>query len=250
MLTQYFKERLKKFNYQDFFKSLLWAIIIAVVFRTFLFEPFRIPSGSMIPTLQVGDYLFTSKYSYGYSKYSFPFGFGPFAGRIFKKMPKRGDVIVFKGVKDPETFYIKRLIGLPGDEIQLLSGKLYINGKPVMQTELGKTNRESIFGQVNTFTEIKETLDTQVSYTTLLTDTHDLKLFPNQTIMYKVPQDHFFFLGDNRNNSVDSRYLDGMGYIPFDNLVGRADFLLFTSDFSIVEFLKTSNTNRALTLIK
>ena len=245
-----FKTVLSDFDYQDFFKSLLWAIIIAIIFRTFLFEPFRIPSSSMVPTLQVGDYLFTSKYSYGFSRYSFPFGLGPFSGRIFEKMPKRGDVIVFKGMSDPETFYIKRLIGLPGDEIQLIGGQVHINNVAVKQIEKGRMKRPSLFSQMITFTQMEEILDSKVEFTTLLTDTQDLNSFPNQTNTYKVPQGHFFFLGDNRNNSIDSRYLDNMGYISFDRLVGKAEFILFTSDFSIIELLKNGNANRALTFIK
>ncbi len=245
-----FKHKLAHFDYQDFFRSLLWAIVIAVIFRSFLFEPFRIPSGSMIPTLQIGDYLFTSKYSYGFSRYSFPFGIPLFEGRIFAKMPKRGDIIVFKGVRDTENFYIKRLIGLPGDEVQLKRGIVYINNVPLKRELKGEFIKPAKFGDEHTFTEYLESMEGGPTYTILQSNSSNRDAFPDETQVYKVPENEFFFMGDNRNNSIDSRFLNEMGYIPFDRLVGRADYLLWTTDFSIVKFFKDFDTSRAFSFIQ
>jgi signal peptidase I len=244
------KQKFQEFSAQEFFRSLLWAIIIAIIFRTFLFEPFRIPSGSMIPTLQIGDYLFTSKFAYGFSRYSFPFGIPLFEGRIFAKMPTRGDIIVFKGVKDPETFYIKRLIGLPGDEIQVKHGILYINNQQIPRELKGGYKRVGYFGEERALTEYIETIEGIKSYSILQANGVDRDSFPDETSVYKVPEGQFFFMGDNRNHSVDSRYLNDMGYVPFDRLVGRADYLLFTYDFSPIQFFKNLDTGRAFSFIK
>jgi signal peptidase I len=244
------KRKLLKFDYRDFFSSLLWAILIAVVFRTFFFEPFRIPSGSMIPTLQIGDYLFTSKFSYGFSRYSFPFGIPLFQGRVFAKMPKRGDVIVFKGVKDTEHFYIKRLIGLPGDEVQVKRGVIYVNNEPIKRELKGALVKYEKSGGNKDFVEYMESIADGPTYSILQARDADLNMFPDETQVYKVPEGHFFFMGDNRDNSIDSRFIDIMGYVPFDRLVGRADYLLWTTDFSIIKFLESFDTARAFSFIQ
>ena len=209
-------------------RTIFYAVVIALVVRTFAFEPFNIPSGSMKPTLLVGDYLFVSKYSYGYSRYSFPWGLPLFQGRIFASEPKRGDVIVFKKPTDNETDYIKRLIGLPGDRIQVKGGILYINGVPVKREKLGDiTDRDSLF--VNTYHVYRETLPNGVQH--LIWEVSDDDFLDN-TIEYHVPPGHYFFMGDNRDNSRDSRVLSDVGYVPAENLIGRAEFLFFSHNDS------------------
>src|SRR6266478_6359645 len=186
-------------------RVVIHALLIALVIRTFLFQPFNIPSGSMKATLLVGDYLFVSKYSYGYSHYSLPFSPPLFSGRIWGSPPDRGDVVVFRLPKDDSTDYIKRVIGLPGDRIQMIEGLLHINGQPV--------KRE------------RETLPNGVSYTTL--DLVDNGFYDN-TPVYQVPDGHYFMMGDNRDNSTDSRVLSQVGYVPFENIVGRAQIIFFS----------------------
>lgn len=249
-MTNKIKRAMTDFDYKEFFTSILWAILIAVVFRTFLFEPFKIPSGSMIPTLQVGDYLFVSKYKYGYSRYSFPFGFAPLSGRVFSKTPDRGDIIVFKGVKDPQTFYIKRLIGLPGDVVQVKQGLLYINNVAVRRELTGEFMRRGLLGENKRYDEYKETLPNGVEHATLDANVNHHISFPDNTQPYMVPEANYFFMGDNRNNSIDSRFLDDMGFIPEDRLLGKAELLFMTDDFSIVDFFTDLKTGRALSLIK
>lgn len=246
---KYVKQKIIEFDYHDFFKSLLWAIVIAVIFRSMLFEPFRIPSGSMIPNLLIGDYLFASKYSYGYSKHSLPFSIPLFKGRIMEKSPERGDIIVFKGVNDPDTHYIKRLVGLPGDVIQVKKGALYINDQVVPRDRTGNYIRKGQFGEHINYTEYQETLPNGIMYRVLDANENHHMDFPDQTIKYIVPNGHFFFMGDNRNHSVDSRYLKQMGYVPYENLVGKAQFLFWTEDFSILDFITKLKTGRAFKLI-
>ena len=198
------------------------------VVRVFLFQPFNIPSGSMIPTLLVGDYLFVSKYSYGYSRYSFPFGPNCSRAASGSKEPERGDVVVFKLPRDNETDYIKRVIGLPGDEIQMVHGVLHINGKPVKKERGRRLRRAPSLGpRAASCRAIMETLPNGVTYPVL--DLVDEGIGDN-TEVYKVPEGHFFMMGDNRDNSTDSRFLSEVGYVPFENLVGRAQIIFFSID--------------------
>ena len=206
-------------------RVVIHALIIAAIIRTFLFQPFNIPSGSMIPTLLVGDYLFVSKYTYGYSRYSFPFSPPLFSGRIFGSGPQRGDVVVFRLPRDDSTDYIKRVIGLPGDRIQMIDGVLQINGQAVK-----KERAEDYVGTedgpgVKRIKRYKETLPNGVVYYTLdLTENS----FYDNTPVYTVPADHYFMMGDNRDNSTDSRVLSQVGYVPIDNIVGRAEIIFFS----------------------
>ena len=206
-------------------KIVIQALILALVVRTLLFQPFNIPSGSLIPTLLVGDYLFVSKYSYGYSRYSFPFGPNIFSGRVWAKEPERGDVVVFKLPRDNDTDYIKRVIGLPGDEIQMVHGVLYINGQAVKKERASDFVMYDGAGRVRQLTRYMETLPNGVTYPVL-----DLvnEGIGDNTEVYKVPENHFFMMGDNRDNSTDSRFLSEVGYVPFDNFLGKAEVRFFS----------------------
>ncbi len=243
------RDGILKFDYQDFLKSILWAIIIALIFRTFFFEPFRIPSTSMVPTLMVGDYLFTSKYSYGYSKYAFPLPIPYIDGRFFFSAPERGDIIVFKGVKDPDTYYIKRLIGLPGDTIQLKKGVVYINNTEVLKELHGQYKKIGESGEIRIYDRYLETLPNGVRYSILDANIDNHLRFPDNTIKYTVPPKHYFMMGDNRNHSKDSRFLSEFGYIPEDRLVGKARFLFMTADFDLKNFITNIDSGRAFKVI-
>jgi len=209
-------------------RTVFYAVVIALVVRTFAFEPFNIPSGSMKPTLLEGDYLFVSKYSYGYSRYSLPWGLPLFEGRIFGSAPERGDVIVFKKPSDNETDYIKRLIGLPGDRIQVTGGILHINGEPVRRERIGETADRDTFS-TRTYQIYRESLPNGRQH--LIWEASDNDSLDN-TSEYLIPEGHYFFMGDNRDNSRDSRVLYDVGYVPAENLVGRAEFLFFSHDDS------------------
>jgi signal peptidase I len=208
-------------------RVVIHALLIALVIRTFLFQPFNIPSGSMKATLLVGDYLFVSKFSYGYSHYSIPLSPPIFSGRIFGSEPERGDIVVFRLPKDDSTDYIKRVIGLPGDRIQMKDGLLYINEKPVQRERLSDFIGEDPCGSDATarVKRWKETLPNGVSYETL--DCVDNGFYDN-TNVYTVPPGNFFMMGDNRDNSTDSRVLSAVGYVPFENIVGRAQMIFFS----------------------
>ena len=209
-------------------RTVFYAILIAMVVRTFAFEPFNIPSGSMKPTLLVGDYLFVSKYSYGYSRYSFPWSPPLFDGRVLSGEPERGDVVVFKKPSDNETDYIKRLVGLPGDRIQVVGGVLHINDEAVGREKVGEIADGNRLNP-RTFEVYRETLPNGRQH--LIWEASDNDHLDN-TDVYAVPEGHFFFMGDNRDNSRDSRVLYDVGYVPLDNLVGRAEFLFFSHDNS------------------
>jgi signal peptidase I len=211
----------------DTVKTVLYAIVIALVVRTVAYEPFNIPSGSMVPTLLVGDYLFVSKFSYGYSRYSLPFGLPLIPGRILFQQPERGDVVVFKLPKDNSTDYIKRVIGLPGDRIQVRNGLLYVNDVPVKRERIEDyISREG----TNPFRAAQyiETLPNGQKHR--IVELSDSAPYDN-TPVFEVPPGHYFMMGDNRDNSLDSRAPEGgVGYVPVENLVGRAEFIFFSTD--------------------
>jgi len=211
----------------DTVKTIIYAIVIALFIRTFAFEPFNIPSGSMIPSLLVGDYLFVSKYSYGYSRHSLPLSLPLIPGRVFGSLPERGDVAVFKLPKDNKTDYIKRIIGLPGDKIQVREGRLYLNGTLVERKPLPGYVARGPFGSNMTIPMFEETLPDGVKH--LILEKTDRGQLDN-TSVYTVPPGHVFGMGDNRDDSLDSRVLSEVGYIPIENLVGRAEFVFFSYD--------------------
>lgn len=198
------------------------ALLLALVIRTFIFQPFSIPSGSMRPTLLEGDYLFVTKWAYGYSHFSLPFSPDLFSGRIFGSDPKRGDVVVFKYPPDTSLDYIKRVVGLPGDRIQMRAGVLYINGEAVKREKVGQIDNPDITEVSRPVDVYRETLPNGVSYDTL-------DITPNSqaddTREFLVPEGNFFMMGDNRDNSADSRF---WGFVPAENLVGRANIIFFS----------------------
>lgn len=201
----------------------LQALVLALVIRTFLFQPFSIPSGSMRPTLLEGDYLFVTKWAYGYSRHSLPFSPNLFSGRIFGSAPKRGDVAVFKFPPNPSLDYIKRVIGLPGDRIQMKEGQLFINGVAVPREKVGQIDNPDIT-EVNRPVDVyRETLPEGVSYETLDLTPDSVT---DNTREFIVPPGHYFMMGDNRDNSNDSRM--NVGFVPEENLVGRANIIFFS----------------------
>ena len=206
-------------------KVVVQALLIALVIRTLLFQPFNIPSGSLIPTLLIGDYLFVSKYTYGYSKHSMPFSPPLFSGRVWAAEPKRGDIAVFKLPTDNSTDYIKRVIGLPGDRIQMIDGILHINNQPVKRERIADYVTNDAWGRSTPVIRYRETLPHGVGHE-IIESQGDTGSFDN-TPVFTVPAGHFFMMGDNRDNSLDSRDRS-VGFVPFENFVGRAEIIFFS----------------------
>lgn len=211
----------------DNVKTILYALALAMVLRFTIAQPFRIPSGSMQPTLEVGDYIVVTKWSYGYGRFSFaPLeGLLPH-GRLFGSQPQRGDVIVFRPQPEPGRDFIKRLIGLPGDRIQVNNGVLYINGEAVERESLGVQPFENEHGIVEHIQRYRETLPNGVSYTTFDRGATEL----DSTRVFEVPEGNYFMMGDDRDNSADSRVPSVVGFVPYDNLVGPAQFIVVSFD--------------------
>ena len=211
-------------------RVIIHALIIAFVIRTFLFQPFNIPSGSMEETLLVGDYLFVSKFSYGFSHYSLPWSPPLFSGRIWSASPQRGDVVVFRLPKDDSVDYIKRLIGLPGDRIQMINGVLHINGEPVKRERIDDLVSTDEYGRSMRLQRWRETLPNGVTYIAHYSEEGGPQ---DNTPVYEVPDGHYFMMGDNRDNSQDSRFLSEVGYVPFENIIGRAQIIFFSIDGNV-----------------
>ena len=221
--------KLDKNFFSENIKTLIYALIIALIIRSLLVQPFYIPSSSMEPTLLVGDRLFVTKYTYGYSKHSFPFSPPILNKRIIFSSPERGDVIVFKTPADNRTDYIKRLIGLPGDKIQFIDANLYLNNSEILKSRV--RNKNTIYcgnNKIDVFT-FEEKLPNGKKFKTVYLKDYS---YQNSDI-FTVPKDHYFFLGDNRDCSKDSRFLTSVGYVHKDNLVGKAQFIFFSTDRSI-----------------
>lgn len=216
----------------EIIRSFLFMVLLALIFRSVAFEPFHIPSGSMLSTLYKGDYIFVSKFSYGYSRFSFPFAPKLFDGRILSSEPKRGDVVVFRTPADTHIDYIKRLIGMPGDTIQMRHGRLYINGEMVEQTRDGEASvPDDETGIWRNIPRYNEVLPGGVTHIVLYDNPEGPQ---DNTKIYKVPAGHYFMMGDNRDHSEDSRFSaetgtpGGPGFVPFENFVGRADIIAFS----------------------
>ena len=223
-------------------KTLIYALIIATIIRSLIIQPFYIPSSSMEPGLMVGDRLFVTKYSYGYSKHSFPFSPPILKKRVFFSHPQRGDVVVFKTPSDNRTDYIKRLIGLPGDQIQFIDSNLYINNSEVLKSKISKNDK--IFcgkKNINVFTFEEKLPNGKKHISVYLKDNS----FQNSDT-FIVPVDHYFFLGDNRDCSKDSRFLTSVGYVHKDNLVGKAQFIFFSSNKSVGNILSFWKWNKSI----
>tara|TARA_B100000900_G_scaffold415415_1_gene445211 strand:+ start:1672 stop:2409 length:738 start_codon:yes stop_codon:yes gene_type:complete len=226
--------KLDKNFFSENIKTLFYALIIAIIIRSLFIQPFYIPSSSMEPTLLVGDRLFVTKYSYGYSKHSFPFSPPILSERIMFSSPKRGDVIVFKTPADNRTDYIKRLIGLPGDKIQFIDTNLYLNNNEIFKSKI--LSKQKIYCGNKTLSVFyyEEKLPNGKKFHTVYLKDYNYK----DSDIFTVPKDHYFFLGDNRDCSKDSRYLSSVGYVHKDNLVGKAQFIFFSSDKRIGSFFE------------
>lgn len=224
-------------NKKEAFKIIFYAGVIALFVRTIFVQPFTIPSGSMIPTLLIGDFIFVSQYKYGYSKHSLPLSIPLIKKRILKKEPKRGDVVVFKTPRDNRTDYVKTLIGLPGDRIQVQNGILYINDKKVGKAKISSNNY-----LINKYINEKDYVETLPNGKKhFVRETQGNDGLNDNTIVYVVPENHFFMMGDNRDNSIDSRNLSYVGFVPFDNLVGKAELIFFSidkKDYGLTKFWK------------
>ena len=214
-------------------KALFWALLIAGVIRTFAIEPFKIPSGSMKPNLLVGDFLFVSKWNYGYSRYSFPFGLAPFSGKIFEKNPERGDIIVFKLPGQENINYVKRLLGLPGETIKVMDGVVYIKKNNSEKFEKLNQIPDELFFDDQYQEEIMQLIEDNYKILNI-TDNGPLDYTPK----YKIPKNKYFFMGDNRDNSSDSRVMSGVGFVPKENMIGKVWFIWLSIDtqFSLSKF--------------
>ena len=226
----------------DNIKTIFYALIIALIIRSFLFQPFYIPSSSMEPNLLIGDRLFVSKYTYGYSRHSLPFSPKIYNNRILEKTPKRGDVIVFKTPADNRTDYIKRLIGLPGDVIQIVDEDLYLNGIKIKKEKIENLININCGNEILNAVFFKETLPNGKNY---------IAVYRNDGTMvnsdkFIVPENHYFFMGDNRDCSKDSRFLSSVGYVSFNNLFGKAQLIFFSSDKNKGSFFKFWKWNQSL----
>ena len=214
----------KKNSFFGNLKSIFIAIFIALLIRSFIFEPFNIPSGSMKPNLLVGDFIFVSKYSYGFSKHSLPFSIPLIPGKIFSNTPERGDVVVFKTPENNRIDYIKRVIGLPGDKIEIKNGIIFINGSEILRKKLNDfldTDNKTSNKRVRMYNEYFFNKEINIL------DITDNGIADN-TQLFNVPENHFFVMGDNRDNSQDSRFRSTVGFIPYENLVGKAQFIFFS----------------------
>ena len=231
-------------------KSILIAVFFALIIRSFIAEPFNIPSGSMKPTLLVGDFIFVSKWSYGYSRHSMPFSIPLIPKKIFSKMPKRGDIVVFKTPQDNRTDYIKRVIGLPGDKIKIINGQININNNLIFRKKEEDFIDVTKNGNTKRIRKYKEYLFNN-EFEVL--DIMDNGMVDN-TPAYSVPEGHFFVMGDNRDNSQDSRFINVVGYIPIENLVGKAQFIFFSLEnsrfFEIWKWPKAIRFDRLFKSIK
>ena len=226
----------------DNLKTLLIALFIAILIRSFLFQPFYIPSSSMEPNLLVGDRIFVTKYSYGYSKHSFPFSPPLFKNRIFNKRPNYGDLVVFKTPSDNRTDYIKRIIGFPGDQIQFKDGDLYLNQTKIIKKKISSADKiycGKTSSKVNFF---EESINKKINYEIVYNKVGSLI----NSDVYKVPPKHYFFLGDNRDCSKDSRFLSSVGYVHENNLVGKAQIVFFSNDTKKSSLLKIWNWNKSI----
>ena len=215
-------------------KTIVYALIIAIIIRTFLFQPFYIPSSSMEPNLLIGDRLFVSKYSYGYSRHSFPFSPNFSNKRFFSKKPQRGDVVVFKTPSDNRTDYIKRLIGMPGDILQFIDGELFLNNNIVDRKVINFNANTNCGSEILNVNFSREKLPNNVEYLAAYHREYSMQ----NTDKFIVPDNHYFLMGDNRDCSKDIRYLGSVGYVSFNNLVGKAQLIFFSNDQQKGKFLE------------
>ena len=240
----------KKNKFLNNLKSIFIAIFIALIIRSFIFEPFNIPSGSMKPNLLIGDFIFVSKWSYGFSRHSLPLSIPIIPKKIFSKIPERGDVVVFKTPENNRTDYIKRVIALPGDIIKIEDGYIILNNSKIFKKKINDfidIDKSSNSLRVRQYTEYFSNIEINVL------DITDSGIVDN-TQEFKVPDNHFFVMGDNRDNSQDSRFINTVGFIPFDNLVGKAQFIFFSLENSrflqIWKWPKAIRYNRIFKKIK